>query len=163
MHLLPRNIPNYSWLSETPQIDFLFVIGGLVALVLFCGMSYFVKKLLHRFMADVNRLRDESIRNGRRTMVMEVPPPPSARPPNPVCLDLQDQKIVDFDPMKRQGKSTGCVICLNEFVLGQSCRVLQPCNHIFHERCVNKWLKKKRTCPLCRVDAVRLRIVVDDN
>ncbi len=26
------------------------------------------------------------------------------------------------------------------------------CNHIFHEKCIKKWLEKDSTCPLCRFD-----------
>ena len=26
------------------------------------------------------------------------------------------------------------------------------CNHYFHKKCLNKWLKKSVSCPLCRQD-----------
>ena len=25
-----------------------------------------------------------------------------------------------------------------------------PCNHAFHIACIDEWLKRKRTCPICR-------------
>jgi E3 ubiquitin-protein ligase RNF38/44 len=47
---------------------------------------------------------------------------------------------------------TTCVVCMSDFEARQSLRVL-PCSHEFHSRCVDKWLKTNRTCPICRGDA----------
>ncbi|XP_078598871.1 RING finger protein 215-like isoform X4 [Branchiostoma floridae x Branchiostoma japonicum] len=41
-----------------------------------------------------------------------------------------------------------CAVCLDHFYPGQAVRVL-PCCHEFHRKCVDSWLIKKRTCPLC--------------
>ncbi|RWS24344.1 E3 ubiquitin-protein ligase RNF38-like protein [Leptotrombidium deliense] len=45
-----------------------------------------------------------------------------------------------------------CVVCMCDFEARQLLRVL-PCSHEFHARCVDKWLKTNRTCPICRGDA----------
>ncbi|GAB2289741.1 hypothetical protein Dimus_024048 [Dionaea muscipula] len=45
-----------------------------------------------------------------------------------------------------------CPICL-EGLVGLSMPVVVrqlPCSHLFHERCILKWLEKNQTCPLCR-------------
>ncbi|CAG0889512.1 unnamed protein product [Cyprideis torosa] len=47
---------------------------------------------------------------------------------------------------------TTCVICMCDFEPRQMLRVL-PCSHEFHSKCVDKWLKSNRTCPICRGDA----------
>ncbi|KAI1306079.1 E3 ubiquitin-protein ligase RNF38 [Halotydeus destructor] len=47
---------------------------------------------------------------------------------------------------------TTCVVCMCDFENRQILRVL-PCSHEFHTRCVDKWLKTNRTCPICRGDA----------
>lgn len=47
---------------------------------------------------------------------------------------------------------TCCVVCMSDFEIKQLLRVL-PCSHEFHARCVDKWLKTNRTCPICRADA----------
>ncbi|KAK2180426.1 hypothetical protein NP493_443g02039 [Ridgeia piscesae] len=47
---------------------------------------------------------------------------------------------------------TSCVVCMCDFESRQLLRVL-PCSHEFHGKCVDKWLKTNRTCPICRADA----------
>lgn len=42
----------------------------------------------------------------------------------------------------------GCVICLNEFAAADTVRVFR-CNHFFHSGCIDTWLAKSRSCPLC--------------
>lgn len=51
-----------------------------------------------------------------------------------------------------RGSQTSCVVCMAEFEARQSVRVL-PCRHEFHARCVDKWLRNNRTCPICRRSA----------
>lgn len=46
-----------------------------------------------------------------------------------------------------------CVVCYCEFESRQRVRVL-PCSHEFHAKCVDKWLKNNRTCPVCRADVL---------
>uniref|UniRef100_A0A0E0L319 RING-type domain-containing protein n=1 Tax=Oryza punctata TaxID=4537 RepID=A0A0E0L319_ORYPU len=43
-----------------------------------------------------------------------------------------------------------CAICLAEFARGEHVRVLPSCNHGFHERCIDRWLAARPTCPTCR-------------
>ena len=42
-----------------------------------------------------------------------------------------------------------CVICQEVIEDGSESRSL-PCDHTFHESCVNRWLGEKSTCPICR-------------
>jgi hypothetical protein len=48
-----------------------------------------------------------------------------------------------------------CTICFNEFAdqraIQESGKLIKTkCGHIFHEKCLNNWLKKKNNCPLCK-------------
>ncbi|MCL7045824.1 hypothetical protein MKW94_013068, partial [Papaver nudicaule] len=42
-----------------------------------------------------------------------------------------------------------CSICLAEYADNEELREL-PCAHFFHVDCVDKWLKKNGSCPLCK-------------
>ncbi|XP_064465876.1 RING finger protein 44-like isoform X2 [Ornithodoros turicata] len=57
-----------------------------------------------------------------------------------------------FNPETHESEQTSCVVCMCDFEARQVLRVL-PCAHEFHARCVDKWLKNNRTCPICRGDA----------
>lgn len=52
-------------------------------------------------------------------------------------------------------EQTGCVVCMCDFESRQLLRTL-PCTHEFHAKCVDKWLRMNRTCPLCRADVSEL-------
>ena len=43
-----------------------------------------------------------------------------------------------------------CNICCEDYIVGQYKRTLPSCNHVFHKKCVDKWLKSKSNCPICR-------------
>jgi hypothetical protein len=41
-----------------------------------------------------------------------------------------------------------CTICLDTFQHSEKIRTL-ICNHIFHEKCIDEWIKKTERCPNC--------------
>lgn len=45
---------------------------------------------------------------------------------------------------------TSCVVCMCDFENRQLLRVL-PCNHEFHTKCVDKWLKVRILCTLAKL------------
>ncbi|CAN8274760.1 unnamed protein product [Cochlearia groenlandica] len=68
---------------------------------------------------------------------------------SPICLKkLPKFKFSDSD---EDQINKCCVICIDEFGQGQSCRRLPPCGHVFHQKCVDSWLIEVATCPICRV------------
>ncbi|CAK9143168.1 unnamed protein product [Ilex paraguariensis] len=43
-----------------------------------------------------------------------------------------------------------CPICLSEYQPKDALRTIPDCNHYFHAKCIDEWLKLNATCPLCR-------------
>jgi hypothetical protein len=43
-----------------------------------------------------------------------------------------------------------CSICLEELVFSENNLIKLDCNHYFHEKCIEKWITDKNSCPLCR-------------
>ena len=54
------------------------------------------------------------------------------------------------------GRQLECVVCLEEYVDGESRVMSLPCGHEFHADCITPWLvNRRRTCPICKGDVVR--------
>ncbi|XP_029114768.1 E3 ubiquitin-protein ligase RNF38-like isoform X2 [Scleropages formosus] len=75
-----------------------------------------------------------------------------AKPRGLTKVDIEQLPSYRFNPNNHQSEQTLCVVCMCDFESRQLLRVL-PCNHEFHAKCVDKWLKGNRTCPICRADA----------
>lgn len=56
--------------------------------------------------------------------------------------------------------SPDCPICLEKLV-SENVQELQ-CGHMFHNKCLEKWLEENHTCPYCR-SLVDHHIIFDDN
>jgi len=43
-----------------------------------------------------------------------------------------------------------CAICMTQFKDGDEGILGASCKHAFHEKCLETWLDRSQTCPLCR-------------
>ncbi|KAJ1285280.1 hypothetical protein BS78_03G268500 [Paspalum vaginatum] len=51
-------------------------------------------------------------------------------------------RVADADAM--------CSICLSEYRDGEMLRVMPECRHGFHVACLDAWLRRSASCPVCR-------------
>ncbi|XP_073047903.1 NEP1-interacting protein 1-like [Primulina eburnea] len=47
---------------------------------------------------------------------------------------------------------TSCAICLQDLKDGEYAKVLPSCRHFFHPHCIDEWLTRQGSCPICRKD-----------
>ena len=75
-----------------------------------------------------------------------------------VTVDAELQQRVAEDP---------CIVCLAAFEVGEHARRLPRCGHIFHQKCVDKWLLRPgrglMACPLCSSEVGVERYLEDES
>ncbi|KAK6158966.1 hypothetical protein DH2020_006280 [Rehmannia glutinosa] len=55
-----------------------------------------------------------------------------------------------FSSLKGSKDGLECSVCLAKFEEIEILRLLPKCKHAFHIDCIDQWLEKHSTCPLCR-------------
>ncbi|KAF7142859.1 hypothetical protein RHSIM_Rhsim05G0191000 [Rhododendron simsii] len=69
--------------------------------------------------------------------------------------DALDQLVssVVYKEAADAGKDGGgeCPVCLTAFVDGEVIREVKVCKHLFHDSCIEAWLRAHSNCPVCRV------------
>ncbi|XP_019186656.1 PREDICTED: RING-H2 finger protein ATL70-like [Ipomoea nil] len=50
----------------------------------------------------------------------------------------------------KDSTATCCSICLADYKTSDMLRLLPDCDHLFHLKCVDPWLRLHPTCPVCR-------------
>lgn len=83
----------------------------------------------------------------RCTRLLHHPAAPSPEPSPDIETLLPGEPYSAADSAHA---SPDCAICLDSFREGESCRKIPICKHLFHSNCVDRWIGKKPTCPVCR-------------
>lgn len=70
--------------------------------------------------------------------------------PREVAEGILDSSSAPVDVETGDG-GCECVICMNPADVGQpQARMVTPCNHFFHNHCLERWMDVKMECPTCR-------------
>lgn len=67
--------------------------------------------------------------------------------------DLEKLPCFDFKEREKGTSPVDCTVCLENFKVGERCRLLPLCKHSFHAECVDSWLLRTPVCPICRTSA----------
>ncbi|EOY29732.1 RING/U-box superfamily protein, putative [Theobroma cacao] len=67
-----------------------------------------------------------------------------------------DRRIIEsipsfqFSALKGSKEGLECAVCISKFEDSDILRLLPKCEHAFHMNCIDQWLERHSTCPLCR-------------
>ncbi|KAG2326665.1 hypothetical protein Bca4012_035606 [Brassica carinata] len=134
----PPEMPGYNHLLGTEDIvGFRYRIGfsiGVLLLIIttITLISYFCRRTQSQTTPDWTRVHHHFIIDGLDDETIQSYP-----------------KIL-YSEAKGNSTSTCCPICLGDYKGNDLLRHLPDCNHFFHLKCVDMWLKLHPTCPVCR-------------
>lgn len=68
-----------------------------------------------------------------------------------------------FSTLKGWKDGLDCSVCLSTFEDVEILRLLPKCKHAFHIDCIDQWLEKHSSCPLCRFKVIKEDIALFTN
>ncbi|KAL0374765.1 UNVERIFIED_CONTAM: RING-H2 finger protein ATL70 [Sesamum radiatum] len=87
-------------------------------------------------------------------------PPPAPPPPDDLTAEvgLDEATLSSYPKLlyseakasHKDSTASCCSICLADYKNSDMLRVLPDCGHLFHQKCVDPWLRLHPTCPVCR-------------
>ncbi|KAI5054480.1 hypothetical protein GOP47_0030628, partial [Adiantum capillus-veneris] len=76
----------------------------------------------------------------------------------------QKLPVVLFDDkFKATYQDSRCSVCLSDYQNNEKLQQLPVCKHFFHVPCINQWLAKNATCPICRLSLNEMEMGVLNN
>ena len=98
---------------------------------------------------EINELEEEEIENLiNRNLVLNVNKEIQPKPKPKLKKEKMNKKLW-IKNEKGVLEAPTCCICLN--VMKDKCDVTKlKCNHLFHFKCLEKWVENKEVCPFCR-------------
>ncbi|KAL5719210.1 hypothetical protein ACHQM5_012020 [Ranunculus cassubicifolius] len=96
--------------------------------------------------------------NRHQHHVRHVESPSFVLPQRNVFVVGLEESVIESYPKTVLGESLRlaksedniCSICLSEYKPRETLRTIPDCKHCFHASCIDEWLHRNSTCPLCR-------------
>ncbi|KAL0379399.1 UNVERIFIED_CONTAM: putative RING-H2 finger protein ATL21C [Sesamum angustifolium] len=143
-------------------------IPSVVILVTFFSIACFLRltKLVVGSANTNNPATDSATTTQLSSINTTTPPPQTTREPPSApagvtsgTLWAENSEVKTCTELLVLGESQGtflhvsCSICLEEYHISKETlvRYLPQCGHYFHAECIDQWLHKSKTCPVCRI------------
>jgi hypothetical protein len=80
-----------------------------------------------------------------------------------LCGGLSPEQFADLPRHTIESGSGNCTICLSPMEEGDHGRCLPGCEHVFHRACIDLWLLRRASCPLCKVEVSVAKAVMNSS
>jgi len=68
-----------------------------------------------------------------------------------ISISLQpNHSGTSLETYKMKHTDVTCTVCMEDIEINSTCKKIPECNHEFHSKCIEPWLKNNKTCPNCR-------------
>ncbi|XP_057956046.1 RING-H2 finger protein ATL57 [Malania oleifera] len=165
LHQYPTNNASYSPLmikktptpptTDTNTVPFdssmaLTVFVLLVALFFMGFFSIYIRRFADPSSVDLSRRRHPR-QPPSSSSSSSLPPPHSAVPRKGGLHPCAVRSLPLFTYAADADDDPGeCAVCLGEFHVKETIKVIPFCRHVFHPLCIDTWLSSHASCPLCR-------------
>lgn len=115
--------------------------------------------IVHEYMPNASSPRNSQITNlpNLENQPVRLVSILSAREPRVVAADIfpsrennQQRESTSRGSQRSSNGNPVCTICLEEVVDSDNNKKVLHCNHTFHANCINRWLRTRSQCPVCR-------------
>ena len=70
-----------------------------------------------------------------------------------VIRNRPNYTVIRYKNMSNKKEHTSCPICFDDYT--DNCVLSETeCKHYFHEECLEKWMERNNTCPICRTNVI---------
>ncbi|KAL8499687.1 hypothetical protein ACS0TY_019602 [Phlomoides rotata] len=128
-------------------------IASAAVLITFSGLACLLRisKIIEgRATTASNTIEDAAATESTAATSTTVAPPGTTSE----TLGAEKSHVKSFSEVVFLGESQGalvsCSICIEEYSDKDRVRYLDQCGHFFHVECIDQWLQKNNTCPVCR-------------
>ena len=132
------NDNSYHFISYNNFVFLLFVLGiSLLFVNTYKTIYYNTRIRIHR-QNELERL--ERVNRLHRLVMTNI---------LPRYVIIKNIKIKEYTLNENYHDNDRCPICLEDYNIGEILNEL-ICNHFYHKKCINNWIKSNNNCPICR-------------
>ncbi|KAK1381664.1 Zinc finger, RING/FYVE/PHD-type [Heracleum sosnowskyi] len=139
------NVSSKSGISKA--VEYGLIIGsGLPGLLLLICLAIFARKKINAR----GRIQQQNHEPDVPTTTIAQQTPRLAKGLDKLTIDSYPMTVLGESKRLPKPSDSTCAICLSEYNPNDALRTIPECNHYFHSSCIDEWLKRNATCPVCR-------------
>ncbi|RWW05678.1 hypothetical protein GW17_00031031 [Ensete ventricosum] len=148
----PDHLPSATSSSSSSFSPSLLIIAAIVACVCVASVSiHVVLRLLFSSRRSSSVAAASLLVSSRSTSAsVTSTADPSSDPVKSALIDSLPVFNLSSSLATLSKSSPDCAVCLRPFGPDEDLRLLPACRHAFHSGCVEPWIRKSPSCPLCR-------------